>query len=233
MSQKPEIAADIIYAGLLDEFLHKENRHSLSMQPLKTRLAQLALLPLETSLRLCAFCAILLEFELIKQPVLFLRSLRFDTKTIDRCSTGIDIAHELTNESRVSQCQGKVSSGIDLPRKDIKRMLAKHGVEKVRCAMAACDLTYNLKDTNDVFDNIPVGVSLQFLPIADEVIDSGECFSLNELAVNGRDIIELGQKPGVKVGEILNQLLNHVIEHPKDNKREILLAMAKLPGLTD
>lgn len=55
-----------------------------------------------------------------------------------------------------------------------------------------------------------------------EILRSGECLHLKELAVGGRDLTGV---EGKQVGEILGRLLAHVLEHPQDNTREKLLAM--------
>jgi tRNA nucleotidyltransferase (CCA-adding enzyme) len=51
--------------------------------------------------------------------------------------------------------------------------------------------------------------------------------ALSGLAVNGRDIIGMGIKPGPQVGQILNNLMQAVIENPELNTRESLLALAQ------
>jgi len=51
--------------------------------------------------------------------------------------------------------------------------------------------------------------------------------SLKDLAVNGRDLIENGIKPGKQMGAILNHLLDCVLEDPQLNTRESLLKIAK------
>lgn len=55
------------------------------------------------------------------------------------------------------------------------------------------------------------------------ILEREECLSLKDLAVTGKDLIDLGIKPGKEIGEILNDLLEQVIENPKLNKKEILL----------
>ena len=60
-----------------------------------------------------------------------------------------------------------------------------------------------------------------------EVQSRGDCVSLKQLAVNGKDLIELGATPGKQIGEILEQLLEAVLEHPIDNNKETLLKRAK------
>ncbi|MBN2524800.1 MAG: CCA tRNA nucleotidyltransferase [Deltaproteobacteria bacterium] len=52
--------------------------------------------------------------------------------------------------------------------------------------------------------------------------------SVADLAVNGADLIrELHTAPGPHIGDLLNELLAHVIDTPADNQRDILLAMAR------
>lgn len=57
-------------------------------------------------------------------------------------------------------------------------------------------------------------------------LQSGECFTLAALDVNGRDLLALGFS-GKETGRTLRTLLNHVIERPEDNKREVLIEIAK------
>jgi tRNA nucleotidyltransferase (CCA-adding enzyme) len=47
------------------------------------------------------------------------------------------------------------------------------------------------------------------------------------LAVNGNDIVKLLWKPGPKVGEILNQLLEFVLEDETRNQKDLLLQKAR------
>lgn len=58
-----------------------------------------------------------------------------------------------------------------------------------------------------------------------EVLERGDCVSLKELAVSGRDLIGAGVAPGKEIGEILERLLMEVLEHPEQNCRETLLAL--------
>ncbi|MBO5374744.1 MAG: HD domain-containing protein [Clostridia bacterium] len=63
--------------------------------------------------------------------------------------------------------------------------------------------------------------------LANEILAENECFSLKNLAINGSHLIENGFKAGKQIGEILDYLLNEVIEERAENKKEILLALAK------
>ena len=56
-----------------------------------------------------------------------------------------------------------------------------------------------------------------------DIIEKGQCVSLKELAVTGKDLIEAGMTPGKEIGEKLNELLDLVIEQPDLNQKEKLL----------
>lgn len=60
-----------------------------------------------------------------------------------------------------------------------------------------------------------------------DIIDSGECFSMSQLNVNGKDIIDNNIAKGAAVGKLLNAMLEYVIIHPEENEKEKLLAFAK------
>ena len=59
-----------------------------------------------------------------------------------------------------------------------------------------------------------------------KVCNSGECYSLSNLAVNGSDIAALGFS-GVDVGRVLSKLLDNVINGDLENKKEALINAAK------
>ena len=60
------------------------------------------------------------------------------------------------------------------------------------------------------------------------VIERGDCYSIRQLAVNGRDLIEAGIDEGSKVGETLEFLLDKVIADQSLNDREKLINIACL-----
>ena len=63
--------------------------------------------------------------------------------------------------------------------------------------------------------------------LREEIIRDGDCVSLKELAVKGRDLLEAGVERGPMVGEILNHLFDLVLLHPEKNDREFLLKEAR------
>lgn len=63
--------------------------------------------------------------------------------------------------------------------------------------------------------------------IAKRVLSEAECFSLKDLKVNGRDLMEAGFPKGALLGKILDHLLKEVIEERLENNKECLLNEAK------
>lgn len=63
--------------------------------------------------------------------------------------------------------------------------------------------------------------------IFDDIQRSGQCISIKDLAVNGKDLLAIGIRQGKEVGMVLEKLLDIVIESPEKNNRETLTALAK------
>ena len=59
------------------------------------------------------------------------------------------------------------------------------------------------------------------------IIKRGDCLSIKELAVTGRDLMELGIKQGPKLGEVLERLLDDVLNVPEHNNSEYLTDMVR------
>ena len=61
----------------------------------------------------------------------------------------------------------------------------------------------------------------------EEILREGQCVSLKNLAITGRDLIAEGFQPGPELGAILNRMLEHVLEYPEDNEKERLLELLR------
>ena len=64
--------------------------------------------------------------------------------------------------------------------------------------------------------------------LAEEIRRDGDPVNLKELAVDGRDLMAAGMKPGPALGKTLNALMEQVLEQPECNTREYLLNAAGL-----
>ena len=199
MTRKPEIAGEMIKAGLLSRFVKSTDKSPGGLESISR-------LPLEPALRWSAFCAVLLDERLIASATGFLHDMRLDGKTIKACSRALSIP------------------AIPEDSIGIKRLMALHGVEAVRCAAAAID---SLERRGDGLSELrEESEQSSCLARVAGIISCGECFSLNKLAVTGSDLIARGHPPGPNLGETLDRLLDHVIEHPESNTREVLLKLA-------
>ena len=60
-----------------------------------------------------------------------------------------------------------------------------------------------------------------------DIIDSGEPYTVRQLAIGGGDLITLGYR-GAEVGEVLDFLITSVIKGDLDNCRDSLIEAAKM-----
>jgi len=93
---------------------------------------------------------------------------------------------------------------------DWKRLLAANGKEVCDC-LAAADRLLSGNRSSLVYR---------------QVLSSGECCSLKNLAISGGDLLKLGFS-GRDVGTTLNSLLDHVLQYPQENNAEKLSKIAK------
>jgi len=63
--------------------------------------------------------------------------------------------------------------------------------------------------------------------ILEKVLAENACFSMNDLAVNGRDLMEIGAVQGEKMGAVLEAALHAVIDGEIPNEHEKLLEFAR------
>ena len=109
-------------------------------------------------------------------------------------------------------------------RSQIKRWLNLIGVERFRRL-----ILFKMADEMAQPENHRQGKISALggiLPVLDDIIEQRQCFSLKELAVNGRDLIAIGAPEGAGIGEILNRLLELVIDELTENDKEQLLKIA-------
>ena len=57
------------------------------------------------------------------------------------------------------------------------------------------------------------------------IMEQQQCLSLKDLAISGKDLMDVGMKPGKELGEMLAYLLDCVLEKPELNNRESLLSL--------
>ena len=62
---------------------------------------------------------------------------------------------------------------------------------------------------------------------AEQIVAERQCFTLKDLAVNGKDVIAAGALPGPAVGLVLDRLLEQVLTSELPNRREVLLEQVR------
>jgi len=54
------------------------------------------------------------------------------------------------------------------------------------------------------------------------ILEQQQCLSLKDLKLTGKDLIDMGMKPGREMGSMLQYLLERVLEEPELNERDKL-----------
>lgn len=112
-----------------------------------------------------------------------------------------------------------------LQEKNVRRSIVKMGLESfpeifaVKRADTLAQSMYMRQQKLDAID--------QFEALYDRIMEKQVCVQKKDLALNGKDLLDIGIPQGKKVGEILDLLFAQVIEEPAKNTREELLAEAK------
>ncbi|MCL2086055.1 MAG: HD domain-containing protein [Oscillospiraceae bacterium] len=106
-----------------------------------------------------------------------------------------------------------------LNKKSVRRMLSKFTYEKfaLLCEVHAAD---DMAKADSIKDR--VWVYERALEIARVIVADGECLSIDDLAINGHDIIACGYS-GKTVGHIKKRLLFEIVENNLENKKNLLL----------
>lgn len=114
---------------------------------------------------------------------------------------------------------------IEPSKPTVKRLLNKIGIEQLRRLVNL--RIADVKAQNPVMENGRIKKAELILALAEEVIKEQGCFSLKDLAVNGRDLIQAGYTPGESLGATLQYLLNEVVDDNLPNQKDVLLTEAK------
>ena len=76
-------------------------------------------------------------------------------------------------------------------------------------------------------DSPTAAILIEFKERIDSEEQKKSALSLKSLAVNGKNLMEIGIPSGKMLGEILNELFETVLDDPSRNKKETLLNIAK------
>ena len=135
-----------------------------------------------------------------------MRRLKFDNDTVKKV-TRLVCYHDYRTEATP---------------KNVRRAMNRIGVDlfpyylAVRMADVKAQSPYQRREK---IENI-----IAMREIYQKVLIEEECVTLRQLAVSGRDLMELGMKPGREMGSMLSELLEYVIDDPARNNKETLRA---------
>ena len=114
---------------------------------------------------------------------------------------------------------------VEATPKNVRRAMNRIGVElfpyylAVRMADVKAQSAYRKRGK---IENI-----VAMRELYQEIIQKKDCITLRQLAVGGRELMELGMQPGSELGSMLSELLEYVIDDPTRNKKEILCGYVK------
>jgi len=108
--------------------------------------------------------------------------------------------------------------------KHIKRWLNKIGEEKLRQLIDIIKADSLAK--SEYRREAQLLQLEEVLLVLDEIIEEQQCFSLKDLAVDGRDLIAIGITEGTEIGTTLKKLLELVINEDIENEKDALLRRA-------
>lgn len=137
-----------------------------------------------------------------------LRRLKFDNDTIDKV-TRLIFYHDVR---------------IQPVEKQVRRLLNRMGADLFPyylIVQRADTLAQSSYMRNEKWMRIA-----QIEEVYQGILEREECFTLKDLAISGKDLIELGIAPGKEIGEILNAALETVIDHPEYNQYGFLRQFA-------
>lgn len=109
--------------------------------------------------------------------------------------------------------------------KDIKYALRDIGEENLR-EVIKLKKSYLINEAKE-YREIKEYELNEILCKVESILALKECYTINELKVNGKDLIKLGIRPGKKIGEILEYLLSKVIEDNSINDKEKLIKIVE------
>lgn len=139
-----------------------------------------------------------------------MKRLKFDNNTISKVKE-LAFYHDAT---------------FEVSKKHIKRWLNRLGEEQFRRLLKIRIADVKAQALEYEQERIAKISHIQML--LDEVLQENECFTLKDLAINGKDLIEHGIPEGKTIGTILNTLLTMVIDGEINNDKSNLLQMTDI-----
>ena len=138
-----------------------------------------------------------------------LKRLRFDNDTIYRVTSLIRF-HDYRP---------------DLNARAVRRFMNKTGTELLEDVFTV--QTGDVLSQSDYRREEKLNQIREVRTLAEEILEKKQCFSMKDLAVSGKDLMEDGMKPGKDMGRVLEELLREVIREPEHNTKEFLIEYSR------
>lgn len=137
-----------------------------------------------------------------------LKRLKFDNDTINACYKFI-----LYHDDRPP-----------ITERNVRRAVSRIGVEafpdlfEVKRADILGQSSYHQEEKLKYID--------EYQRTYEAICEKAQCVQKKDLAINGRDLIAMGMKPGKELGNVLEQLFQQVLDQPELNQKEKLIELA-------
>ena len=125
---------------------------------------------------------------------------------------------------QVTELIGLHMTKLEPDRKLLRRRLGKLGEEQLNQLLQLQEADMGSKGTGKAEEMEQFTVIRSLL---DEIRSEESCFTIKDLAVNGRDLQTIGLAPGPEIGRLLQWLLEQVQDEVLPNKKEALLQAVK------
>ena len=138
-----------------------------------------------------------------------LKRLKFDNDTINACCKFI-----MYHDDRPPMTE-----------RNVRRAVSRIGVEafpdlfEVKRADILGQSAYHREEKLAYID--------QFQSVYEEICEKAQCVQKKDLAINGKDLIAMGMKPGKELGNVLEALFQQVLDEPELNQKDKLAELAR------
>ncbi len=167
----------------------------------------------------------------LAKPIVFTKDEQGNGHFYGHAQPGTEIARDILHRLRFDRRSAERIEQLVLwhdrqippTEKSVARALRIMGEEALR-QLFAVKRADNLAQTPEVRQRQQEITELE--KIMESLLAKEQCFSLRQLAVNGRDLMPLGLQ-GAAIGQMLQNLLDAVVDGTLDNDREVLLLWAE------
>jgi len=137
------------------------------------------------------------------------RRLRFDNDTSDKIAKLVRY-HDIK---------------IETDEKHVRRAINKIGIDMFPMLLQVKEADFMAQST---YKREEKQAELKILrSLYDKIMAQGDCVTVRDLAVNGKDLMDMGIEQGPKIGEVLGRLLDKVLDDPALNTKDRLTELVK------